>query len=74
MSLCFVWFVVSTPVFRNGAGRQVYMFIALSGLVSLVWSGMCCYVDIHTRWPATFLKKGVDTKIKYTGDETDPQT
>ena len=31
-------------------------------------------MNIHTRWPATFLKKGVDTKIKYTGDETDPET
>ena len=45
MSLCIVCFVVSTPVFRNGAGRQVYMFIALSGLVNLVMSGMCSYVD-----------------------------
>ena len=45
MSLCIVCFVVSTPVFRNGAGRQVYMFIALSGWVSLVVSCMCSYVD-----------------------------
>ena len=32
-------------------------------------------MNIYMRWPAPFLKKGVDPKIKqYTDDETDPET
>ena len=51
LRVCFVivvWFsFVSTPVCRNGAGRQVYMFIVLSSSASQVLvSGMCIYVDL----------------------------
>ena len=48
---CFVF--VSTPVCRNGAGRQVYRFIVLSSSGSLVLSGMCFAVDHFYCWFVT---------------------
>ena len=39
---------VSTPFCRDGAGHLVYVFIVLSGLASLVLSGMCLHVDLLT--------------------------
>ena len=53
LSLLYCFVFVSTPVCRNGAGRQVYSFIVLSSSGSLVLSGMCFAVDHFYCWFVT---------------------